>query len=827
LEHKSERRRTPAREIDAAGHAAILKAAFDNMNQGFMVVDAEERVTDFNARAIEIVGYPEGVMSVGAAVFDLVRSSAALGHHPGQSVEQVYAAWRERLATGQPSNRIGYTSDGRTTKVGYAPVRDGAWVVSYEDISARVDAERALARQNERFSAALTNMPHGVAMFDADKRLILCNPGYSELYGLPPELTVAGTPLERILDYRASIGNAPRDMASYFDVANEVRATGIPGVAHVELADGRSVRIAHNSMKGGGYVVTHEDISARIEAERALAVQNERFSAALTNMPHGVAMFDADKRLILCNSGYSEFYELPLELTKAGTPLQRILDYRASIGNAPMNMASYFDVANEVSATGVPGVAHIELEDGRTVRIAHNSMESGGYVVTHEDITEVVSAEAHIQYMGSHDNLTGLPNRTLLEDRISEALLHLRPSGMFCVHYLNLDNFKSVNEVHGYSAGDLLLKEAVARLEACLSHIDTLARVGGDEFVVLQADIQKPEQAGILARRLLETMAEPFDPSGQRVYLGVSIGVSVCPGDGDDPGTILRHANMAMYRSKSEGRATYRFFEVAMDARLQWRRLLELDLRRAVANQEFELHYQPQVDAETQSITGCEALLRWRHPTRGMVPPSEFIPIAEEIGVIIPLGAWVIDRAIRDAATWPKHISLSINLSPAQFKGAALFESVVSALSASGLSPLRLDLEITESALLAESESTIATLNYLRGLGARIVMDDFGTGYSSLSYLRSFPFDKIKIDRSFIKDLGETGESSVIVKAVAALGAALGMKITAEGVETAEQFRMVRDHGCTEVQGYYFGRPCHAQALLELFREKEASSELL
>jgi diguanylate cyclase (GGDEF)-like protein len=483
-------------------------------------------------------------------------------------------------------------------------------------------------------------------------------------------------------------------------------------------------------------------------------------------------------------------------------------------------MASYFNVADEAKATGRPGIAVVELQDGRTVRIAHNMMSGGGYVVTHEDITKVVSAEAHIQYMGSHDNLTGLPNRALLEDRISEALLHIRPSGMFCVHYLNLDNFKSVNDVHGYSVGDLLIKQAVKRFEACICNIDTLARLGGDEFVVLQADTHKPEQAGILACRLVETMAEPFDLGGQRVYLGVSIGVCACPSDGDDPGTILRHANMAMYRSKTDGRGTYRFFEVAMDARLQWRRLLELDLRRAVANREFELHYQPQVDAETQSMTGCEALLRWRHPTRGMVPPSEFIPIAEEIGVIIPLGAWVIDRAFRDAATWPTHISVSVNLSSAQFKGAALFETVASALSASGLSPLRLELEITESALLAESESTMATLNYLRGLGVRIVMDDFGTGYSSLSYLRSFPFDKIKIDRSFIKDLGETEEASAIVKAVAALGAALGMKITAEGVETVEQFRMVRDHGCTEVQGYYFGRPCHAQALLELFREK-------
>jgi diguanylate cyclase (GGDEF)-like protein len=361
------------------------------------------------------------------------------------------------------------------------------------------------------------------------------------------------------------------------------------------MSDGRTVEISYAPFGERGWVITYEDVSARINVEKALAEQNERFDAALTNIPHGICMFDADKRLILCNAGYSQLYALPPELTAAGTPLHRILEHRASVGNAPVQMATYFDVVSEAKAANGARSTRVELQDGRTVRIAHNPMSGGGYVATHEDISQAVRAEEQIRFMGSHDGLTGLPNRSLLRDRIGEALARVRRGGMFCILYLDLDNFKSVNDMHGHSIGDLLLKQVAARLRLCLRETDTLARLGGDEFVVLQADLEKPEQAGSLARRLVECMAEPFDLDWRYVYLGVSIGVSICPGDGGDVDALLKNADMAMYRSKSEGRNTYRFFELTMDARLQERRLLELDMRRAVADGEFELYYQPQV----------------------------------------------------------------------------------------------------------------------------------------------------------------------------------------------------------------------------------------
>jgi diguanylate cyclase (GGDEF)-like protein len=686
-----------ARKVEVAAGAEILKFTFDNMGQGFLLLDDKWCVKEFNSRLSELIGYPEDAVHVGASARDLIFAAHKLGHYPRGDAEEAYEQWRRRLSDRTPRNHISPLSNGRTLEVGYAPFGEGGWIITYEDISARIHAEEALARQNERFNAALTNIPHGVCMFDSEKRLILCNAGYSQLYALPPELTLAGTPLDRILAHRAATGSAPTRMANYFDVADEAVAAG----------GARSARVV--------------------------------------------------------------------------------------------------------------------LQDGRTVRIAHNPM-SGGYVATHEDITQAVRAEEQIRYMGSHDSLTGLPNRTLLRDRIGEAIARMRRGGMFCIHYLDLDNFKTVNDTHGHPVGDLLLKQVAERLGLCLREIDTLARLGGDEFVVMQADLEKPEHAGSQARRLVEAMAEPFDLDGRLVYLGVSIGVSLCPSDGTDVDALLKNADMAMYRAKSEGRNTYRFFEFTMDARIQERRKLEMDLRRALANEEFELYYQPQVDAQTEAITGCEALLRWNHPSRGIVAPSDFIPVAEEIGMIIPLGAWVIQQACREAATWPKHIGVAVNLSSAQFRGTTLVQTVISALGASGLSPFRLELEVTETALLTDSQSTLATLNHLRALGVRIAMDDFGTGYSSLSYLRSFPFDKIKIDRSFIRDLGEEGDCAAIVKAVAELGVALGMTTTAEGVETIEQLRRIRGHGCNEVQGYLFGRPCRSNALPDLFRKSAAAA---
>jgi predicted signal transduction protein with EAL and GGDEF domain len=346
-----------------------------------------------------------------------------------------------------------------------------------------------------------------------------------------------------------------------------------------------------------------------------------------------------------------------------------------------------------------------------------------------------------------------------------------------------------------------------------------IARLGGDEFAVLQTGIDRPEAAGSLAQRIITAINQPYDLDGHQVVVSTSVGVALSPNDGNTTDQLLRNADMALYRAKSDGRSTYRYFEPEMDEQLQARRLLEIDLRNAVANGEFKLYYQPQVDAVTERITGCEALLRWTSPSRGMVPPSQFIPLAEEIGLIVPIGEWVLKQACTEAASWPESVRVAVNLSPAQFKSRSVVQSVINALAVSGLDATRLELEITESVLLHDNEATLATLHQLRSFGIKISMDDFGTGYSSLSYLRSFPFDKIKIDRSFIKDISEKGDCAAIVKAVAGLGKGLGIATTAEGVETIEQLRQVRSEGCTEVQGYFFSAPQPAEKLRGYFEK--------
>ena len=439
--------------------------------------------------------------------------------------------------------------------------------------------------------------------------------------------------------------------------------------------------------------------------------------------------------------------------------------------------------------------------------MTNSPMAAGGWVATHKDITEQRRAEAKIEYMAHHDALTGLPNRLQLYEQLRQLLASTRQGRHVAVFCLDLDRFKDVNDAHGHPVGDLLLKAVADRLRQCIRDVDLVARLGGDEFAIMQAGASQPTDATALASRLIDVIGAPYELDGKQVTVDLSIGIALAPDDGLDPEQLLKNADMALYRAKADGHGLYRFFEPDMDARMQARRKLEIDLRQAIANGEFELFYQPLVDMKTEYVTGFEALIRWHHPERGMIPPFDFIPIAEETGLIVPMGDWVLRQACAEAATWPSNLNIAVNLSPVQFKNKILLPSVVSALAASGLSPSRLELEITESVLLQDNGATLAVLHELRGLGVRISMDDFGTGYSSLSYLRKFPFDKIKIDQSFIFDMSDHDDSLAIVRAVIAMGSGLGIATTAEGVETAEQFKQLKLEGCTEVQGYLFSPP--------------------
>jgi diguanylate cyclase (GGDEF)-like protein len=468
----------------------------------------------------------------------------------------------------------------------------------------------------------------------------------------------------------------------------------------------------------------------------------------------------------------------------------------------------------------VVAIANGSPSDAANRLVAKGSDEVATLARTFNDLIEHLGArqtlEQRLEHMAHHDALTDLPNRLRLRQATENELARVQRGETIAVLCLDLDHFKSVNDTLGHPAGDCLLRTAAERLRQSVRETDIVARVGGDEFAVVQVAAEQPRGAIVLADRLIETLAKPFDLDGHQVVIGTSIGIALAPSDGLDTDQLMKNADMALYRAKADGRGVSRFFEPEMDAKMQARRTLEIDLRKALVEDEFELYYQPLVNLQSDAVSGFEALLRWNHPTRGLVPPSEFIPVAEEMGLIVPLGEKILRQACTEAAGWPDDIKVAVNLSPVQFKSKTLALAVISALASSGLPPHRLELEITESVLLQDSELTLTTLHQLRALGVRIAMDDFGTGYSSLSYLRSFPFDKIKIDQSFVRDMSGKEDSIAIVRAVAGLGKNLGMATTAEGVETQEQLRYLRQEGCTEVQGYLFSRPMPARNIRHL-----------
>jgi diguanylate cyclase (GGDEF)-like protein len=550
----------------------------------------------------------------------------------------------------------------------------------------------------------------------------------------------------------------------------------------------------------------------RRQREEELGIQNLRFDMALDNMGEGLCMFDAQKRLVVCNNRYAKMYQLPPDLLKSGTLHDAIIQHRVtngilkgetSDGAARQMISALHALPGDASSSRVN-----ELAAGRLICVTRQPMAGGGWVATHCDVTEQRRSEAKITYMAKHDALTDLPNRVLLRERLEHALAATRRGRKLAVLMLDLDRFKEVNDTLGHPAGDILLKAVAARLRACVRETATVARLGGDEFAVIEEMLNPVLEAAALAERIQRALGEPFDLGDHQVTTGTSIGIAVAPADGGDSDEILKKADLALYRAKGRGGSTHRFFEPEMDHFMQARRQLERDMRRALVNGEFEVQYQPFVDLRTGEINGCEALLRWRHPERGLVMPAEFIPLAEETGLIVPMGEWVLRTACAEAAKWPADIRIAINLSPAQFKSKELVSMVVGALAVSQIAPQRLELEVTESVMMQDCEAVFATLDQLHELGVRIALDDFGTGYSSLSFLQKFPFDKIKIDRTFVNDLlNAREESRVIALAVVRFAVSLGKTTTAEGVETQEQLEILRAENCTEMQGYCFSRP--------------------
>jgi diguanylate cyclase (GGDEF)-like protein/PAS domain S-box-containing protein len=684
---------------------------------------------------------------------------------------------------------------------------------------------------------AIDNLTLGIIIFDRQREVVFCNNRYLEIYGLSAEQVKPGTPISSLIQHRLDLGLKVRLTPDEY-IRERVGRPVVQDTVVQEFTGGRVVTYTVHPMADGGGMATHEDITAREEMNARLQRQNElgreqeenlrirnlQFDTAINNMSQGLCFFDAAHKLIVCNDRYVEMYDLPPDRVGPGTPLAEIVDLRFEAGSFPaMSRDEYLHWRSNVAISASPTDSIVELRNGRTFKIRHRPMPDLGWVATHEDITEQRRAEVKIEHMAHHDSLTDLANRALLNERLEQALGRFHGEQMLAIHHLDLDQFKAVNDTFGHPAGDKLLKIVADRLRALARETDTIARMGGDEFVIVQAPIADPSEATSLAQQIIEWMSEPYTIDGHQANVGASIGIAVSPGDGSNSDKLLRNADLALYRAKADGRGTFRFFESGMDEQMQSRRIMEQDLRKALSSGEFELYYQPVVSLESNEISGFEALIRWNHPERGLVAPATFIPLAEEIGFIVPLGEWVIRQACITAAQWPDHLQVAVNISAAQFRGSGLMQVIINALATSGLHPTRLEIEITETVLLQDKEATLAVLHQLRALGIRIAMDDFGTGYSSLTYLQCFPFDKIKIDRSFVEDIADNAGSLNIVRAVAALANGMGMAATAEGVETREQLDKITAEGCTEMQGYLFSRPLPAHEIERLFLAPRAT----
>ncbi|WP_184716927.1 EAL domain-containing protein [Caulobacter sp.] len=633
-------------------------------------------------------------------------------------------------------------------------------------------------------------------------RALYANRPISTLMDREPLVVDAGAELAEFttnsLSYRAS------DLLRGFIVTEGGRYLGVGTVLGL-------LQAANETNRRG----VEQLAEAKAEVERA-----QTFMTAIVEaMPSMVFVKNAqDHRYVLLNRAGEKTLGLPRHEVIGRTD--------ADVHGEELG-ALYVERDREVLDSGEVRVIEEDLvprRDGstailRTKKIALRGVDGQAeYLLgVSEDIAERKRAEAQIARLAHYDPLTELPNRVLFQKSLSEALARrARKGDQLAVHFIDLDRFKTVNDTLGHPLGDALLREAAERLRSCVREGDTVARLGGDEFAVVQTGLSDMSGATRLAGRIVEAMSAPFDLQGHQVVIGASVGVAAAPSDGEDADELLKKADMALYRAKGDGRGAFHFFERAMDEQLQARRALELDLRRALQAGEFELFYQPLYHLGDERVTGCEALLRWRHPDRGMVSPADFIPLAEEIGLIVPLGEWVLRHACAEAATWPEHVRLAVNLSPAQFRDRGLVRTVVSALAASGLAAERLELEITESVLLQDNVANMQMLHDLKALGVRISMDDFGTGYSSLSYLRSFPFDKIKIDQTFVRDILDDSDAMAIIKAVLDLGASMGVVTTAEGVETQEQLDALRGQGCAEIQGYFISRPAPAADIAKL-----------
>lgn len=828
---------TDLKKTERVAHEAaeLLRTTLENIDQGLLMTGPDGRVRVFNDRVHDFLTVPKGMLAVGAdygAIRDYLVGSRAV-RSPGNSSTSRDVADLEK----QPQRRLRTRRDGTVFEVQAMALPDGGVVRTYADVTRRLEDERATRESERRFRLLAESTTDVVIWSNLDTTRRYVSPAVERVLGYTPEELIGTKPTDFV---------HPEEVAVYGHLLDQLCQSAMTNVVTTQRyrhKDGSfvwievSFSLTRDEANGPvtGYVASLRDVSDRKRIEEDLRISEERLAMALDSGSDGIWDLDVstgsvrisgpwlsilgygDEDIAPCISGWEQLTH-PEDLARAKSLLAAHFK-----GASPK-----FECEYRVRCKGggyvwtlARGKVVARDDAGRALRI----------VGTHIDITRRKEAEALVAHMALHDSLTQLPNRTLFQDRLVQTIDHAeRHGGSFAVLACDLDRFKTVNDTCGHSAGDMLLRLVAERLSSVVREGDTVARLGGDEFAIILRELDQLKQASFVASRMIASIEAPFVLDGRAVTIGISIGIAMAPApaSGVVPDQILRSADLALYRAKAEGRNSFRFFEAGMDAQIAERMALEHDLRDAVKRGEFALNYQPLVDLASDCVCGFEALMRWQHPVRGAVSPADFIPLAEESGFIVRLGAWALDEACRQAAAWPTHLRMAVNVSAVQFqKPHQLTRNVMSALAASGLAPGRLELEITESALIQDAEAVIACLHHLRELGVRIALDDFGTGYSSLAYLRRFPFSKIKIDRAFVREIADPG-TAAIVRAVVGLGRRVAADITAEGVETQEQRERVVAAGCTQMQGFLFSKPLTAEdATVVALQSPDATSNIV
>jgi diguanylate cyclase (GGDEF)-like protein/PAS domain S-box-containing protein len=683
-------------------------------------------------------------------------------------------------------------------------------------------AQERVETERQRLGTALNNMVQGVIMYDASARVVTVNRRYIDMFGLSPEIAKPGCTLRDLAQHRKETGSFEGDVEEFAARIPATIARGQSDHSIMQCADGRTFQAISRPLPGSGWIATIEDITERRKLEQERDRNYAFLSQIIDHIPSQITVKSAqDRRYLLVNRVAETQFGISREQIIGRTAFDIFPKASADIVKADDDKALQ-------SAGGLFKDEHRQATGHRYITsnrigIRNQAGELNYIINVVEDVTERRRTAEKIAHLAHYDALTDLPNRVLFREQIERELHKAVAGERFALLYIDIDEFKGINDSLGHHVGDELLKAVAARIRACIKPADLIARLGGDEFAVIQTEAGDRENVVEFVTRIHDAIREPHQCLGHQLTTDASIGIALAPQDGTDLDQLIKNADLAMYGAKAEGRRTHRFFEPVMDARAKARLTMEQDLRQAMIDGGFDIHYQPLLDLANSEVTGCEALLRWRHPERGMVSPAEFIPVAEDIGLINELGDWVLQTACQEAAGWPSHIRLAVNVSPVQLKSQTLALRIMGALATSGLPPDRLEIEITEAVLIHDGETALAILHQLRAIGVRIALDDFGTGFSSLSYLKRFPFDKIKIDRCFVSDI-EVDGSADIVQAVVNIATSRNMTTTAEGVETEQQKQLLKKLGCTQMQGYLFSPPKPAAEVRRLLGMEPAKA---